>query len=58
MVSFAMSKTKFMSSTLFRIDPHEGGACLTFHHYEKLDRTEMSDYSMDDANRLSLNPPF
>ena len=30
---------------------HVGGACLTFHHYEKLDRTGPSDYSMDDANR-------
>ena len=39
---------------------HVGGACLTFHHYEKLDRTGMSDYSMDDANRSSLivQPPL
>ena len=49
MKSFAMSKTKFISSKL-----NAGGACLTFHHYEKLDRSEPSDYSMNDANRFSL----
>ena len=42
------------------MDLHVGGSCLTFHHYEKLDRTGISDYSMDDANRLSLSvqPPL
>ena len=40
-----------------RIYCHEstqGGACLTFHHYEKLDRSLPSDYSMDDDNRSPL----